>query len=138
MIMVCNGDLVATSKQTRVNLFHLNANENSYLEAKIEDSRLWHKRFCHVNFDNLIKVNKPSMVRGTSQLVKPDNVLCKDCQMGKMTLTSFKSKSFSSEHILDLVHIYLCGPMRTRIFYGDKYFMIFTDDFSRMMWVAFL
>lgn len=60
------------------------------------------------------------MVRGMAQLVKPDNVLCKDCQMGKMTLTSFKSKSFSSENILDLVHIDLCGPMRTISFYGDK------------------
>lgn len=57
--------------------------------------------------------------------------------MGKMTSTSFKSKSFSSEHIIDLVHTDLCGLMRTRILYGYKYFMIFTDDFSRMMWITF-
>lgn len=71
------------------------------------------------------------------QLVKPDNLICKEFQLGKMT-TSFKSKSFSSENILDLVHNDLCGPMRTRSFQGDRYFMIFTDDYSRMMWVTFL
>lgn len=54
-----------------------------------------------------------------------------------MTTSSFKRKSFSSENILDLVHTDLCGPMRTRSFQGDKYFMIFTDDQSRMMWVTF-
>ena len=27
---------------------------------------------------------------------------------------------------------------RTRGLYGERYFMIFVDDFTRMMWVAFL
>lgn len=39
---------------------------------------------------------------------------------------------------LDLVHTDLCGPMRTRSFYGNKYFMIFTNHFFRMTWVTFL
>ena len=37
-----------------------------------------------------------------------------------------------------MVHIDLSGPTRTRGFYGERYFMIFFDDFTRMMWVAFL
>ena len=32
----------------------------------------------------------------------------------------------------------LSGPVRTRGFYGERYFMIFVDDFTRMMCVAFL
>ncbi|XP_059075169.1 uncharacterized protein LOC131875152 [Cryptomeria japonica] len=32
----------------------------------------------------------------------------------------------------------LCGPTRTRSLYGDKYFMIFIDDYTRMTWVTFL
>ena len=32
----------------------------------------------------------------------------------------------------------LSGPTRTRGFYGERYFMIFFDDFTRMMWVSFL
>ena len=28
--------------------------------------------------------------------------------------------------------------MKTKGFYGERYFMILVDDFSRMMWVAFL
>ena len=38
---------------------------------------------------------------------------------------------------MELVHIDLSGPTRTRGFYGENYFMIFVDDFTRMTWVAF-
>lgn len=133
-----NGELIATGKEARGNLFHLNTNVNDCLVVKIEDSWLWHKRFFHVNLDNLIKISKSSIFRGLPHLVKLDNVLCKDCQMGKMTFVSFKSKSFSLENILDLVHTDLCGPMRNKRYFGDKYFMIFTDDYSKIMWVTFL
>lgn len=133
-----NRELIAIGKQTRDNLFHLNTNVNDCLVVKIEDNWLSHKRFCHANFDNLIKVSKSSIVRGLPHLVKLDNVLCKDCQMGNMASVSFKSKSFSLENILDLVHTNLCGSMRTNSYFGDKYFMIFTDDYSKMMWVTFL
>ena len=32
----------------------------------------------------------------------------------------------------------MSGPLGTRRFYGERYFMIFFDDFTRMMWLAFL
>ena len=37
-----------------------------------------------------------------------------------------------------MYHTYLSGPSTTRGFYGERYFMILVDDFTRMMWVAFL
>lgn len=36
------------------------------------------------------------------------------------------------------MHADLCGPMTTESLGGSKYFLIFTDDFSRMSWVFFL
>lgn len=55
-----------------------------------------------------------------------------------MTSSTFKRKYFSIEYLLDLVHTDLCGPIRTKNIQGDRYFMIFTNDFSRMMCVTFL
>ena len=37
-----------------------------------------------------------------------------------------------------MVHTNLSGPTRTIGFYGERYIMIFVDDFTRMMWVDFL
>lgn len=64
--------------------------------------------------------------------------MCKECQLGKLNESSFKNKYFSSENVLDLVHTDLGSPIRTKSFYGDRYFMLFVDDFSRMIWVVFL
>ena len=77
-------------------------------------------------------------VRGLPKLKKPDNIMCKQCQLGKMTKSSFKSKSFTSKEILELVHTDLCGPMEVQSYKGDRYIMLLVDDYSRMMTVMFL
>ena len=53
-------------------------------------------------------------------------------------MTSFPSKKFTTTAKLEIVHIDLSSPTKTKGFYGERYFMILVDDFSRMMWVAFL
>ena len=39
---------------------------------------------------------------------------------------------------LELVHADLCGPMKTESLNGSRYFLMFTDDLTRMSWVYFL
>ena len=94
---------------------------------------LWKTRLCHVIFDNLI-----SIIRGFPKLKKPNNIICKQCQLGKMTKSSFKSKTHTSKGILEIVHIDLCGPIEVQSYKGDKYIMLLVDDYSRMMTVMFL
>ena len=50
--------------------------------------------------------------------------------MGK---TSFKRKDYHSEEVLELVHIDLCGPIRIESYSGEKFFILFFDDYFRMM-----
>lgn len=119
-------------------MFYLDTTVGSCLMEMVEDSWLWHKRLCHVNFDSIVKVSKMKSIRGMPNTMKPENAMYKECQLGKLTKSSFSRKYYSSENVLDLVHTYLCGPMRTKSFYGDWYFMLFVDDTSRMMWVVFL
>ena len=55
-----------------------------------------------------------------------------------MTKSSFKSKTYTSNVVLELVHTNLCGPIEVQSYKGDKYIMLFVDDYSRMMKVMFL
>lgn len=64
--------------------------------------------------------------------------MCMECQIVKMTKSSFSSKSYCTNGILELVHIDLFGPMKFQSHYGDWYFILFIDDYSRMMYVMFL
>ena len=77
-------------------------------------------------------------VRGFPKLKKPDNAMYKQCQMGKMKKSSFKSKTYTANDILELVHTNLCGPIGVQSYYGDQYFILFVDDSSIMMILIFL
>ena len=55
-------------------------------------------------FDNLVRISKMKRVRGLPRLKKLDNVMCKQCQLGKMTNSSFKRKTYLANDILELVH----------------------------------
>ena len=59
-------------------------------------------------------------VRGLPKLKRPDNVICKKCQLGKMTKSSFKSKAFLSKETFEIVHIDLCGPIEVQSYKGDS------------------
>ena len=81
------------------------------LVVRLDDVWLCHKRLCHVNFDNLISISKMKKVGGLPKLKKPDNTICKQCQLGKMKNSSFKNKTYTSKEVLELVHTDLCGPI---------------------------
>ena len=84
-----------------------------------------------MNFNNLIEIKKLKRVRGIPILNKNDMGLCKNCQIGKMGKTSFKSKNYHSEEVLGLVHTDLCGPIGIESYSGDKFFILFVDDYSK-------
>ena len=113
-------------------------NESCYL-SKLEESWLWNRRLGHLNFDHIISLSKKNVVRDMPVIKKPSNTICKSYQLGKQTRTSFKTKEKLSTSIpLQLVHMGLCGPSRTKTPSGESYFMLIIDYFSRMTWVAFL
>lgn len=98
----------------------------------------WHKRMGHMNFDNLVKINTKQAVRDMPKITNPSNTICKQCQHGKKTRVTFKEKEYITSKPLELVHIELCGPIRTQSIQGENYFMLLIDDYTRMTWDAFL
>ncbi|KAI3685645.1 hypothetical protein L6452_34899 [Arctium lappa] len=44
----------------------------------------------------------------------------------------------STNSSLVLLHMDLCGPMRTQSLGGKKYVLVIVDDYSRYTWVKFL
>ena len=71
-------------------------------------------------------------------MVVPLNSVCKHCQHGKQTRVGFKIKEHMNSYPLEIIHIDLCGPTKTKSLQGDHYFMLLIDDYIRMTWVAFL
>ena len=80
---------------------------------------------CHVNFDNLVKIRKFRKVKGIPNIKKPEVGLWKNCQIGKMGKTSFKSKNYQYEDILEIVHTNLCVPIGVESYTREKLFLSF-------------
>eukprot|EP00253_Pinus_taeda_P032899 PITA_32899 len=54
----------------------------------------------------------------------------------KANQNNFLEKEGSASRPLELVHTDVCGPFRTRSPRGEEYFILFIDDFSRMVWLG--
>lgn len=102
-----------------------------------EASWQWHARFGHLNFASLRKLAAQNMVRGLPSLDQVDQV-CDGCLVGKQRRSPFPAQArHRAEHILDLVHGDLCGPVTPATPSGNKYFLL-VDDMSRYMWLHLL
>ncbi|CAL9022992.1 unnamed protein product, partial [Prunus brigantina] len=104
----------------------------------IEDSWIWHRRLGHLNFVSMKKMQQMEMVTGLPVLTEMKDV-CEGCVSGKHHREKFdKEGAWRASCPLELVHTDLCGPMQNESIGGNRYFITFIDDFSRMCWVYFL
>lgn len=125
--------------RTESNVYIIEENNEACHISKIEESWLCNRILRHINFDHVIKLRKREVVRDFPTIKNPPNTMCKSCQLGKQTRTTFKSKDqLSTSKPLELVHMDLCEPSRTNAPGGESYFMLIIDDFSRLTWVEFL
>ncbi|KAJ4807357.1 polyprotein [Rhynchospora pubera] len=136
----CSKQTIAKVERAANKLFPLEmiTVKDQVLIAKgLEISDLWHQRYGHLNVSSLKLLGHKRLVHGIPMI--HDIKFCEGCVYGKHSRSSFpKHPGRKTEGILDLVHTDLCGPMRTTSFGGSKYFLLFTDDFSRMSWIYFL
>ncbi|GJX20765.1 retrotransposon protein, putative, ty1-copia subclass [Tanacetum coccineum] len=65
---------------------------------------------------------------------KSDDV-CESCLLGKMTKSPFTGTYERGEGLLDLVHTDVCRPFRSATKDGKRYYVTFTDNFSRYGYV---
>ena len=113
--------------QPKVSTSIVNAVEN------VDMIDLWHKRLAHMTEKGMNMLSKKKVLSGLTDIHLKR---CSHCVAGKQNRVSFKSRPPSRrEHILDLVHSDVCGPMKTRTNGGSLYFVTFIDDHSRKLWV---
>lgn len=106
--------LVVVGTRTKGNVYQLKGGGFRNFISQINKIWLWHRRMGHINFDSLVKINSTDVVRDLPKITKHINAICKECQFGKKTKKSFKTKEYSTIGPLELVHTDLCGPTKIR------------------------
>ena len=107
--------------------------------ARVDMLKLWHHIFGYANFKQVVKLSKREAVEGLPKFGKVEKTICGACQMGKQTMASHhKVNVIATSRCLELLHVDLMRPTRTKSLGGRRYIMVIVDDFSRYTWVEIL
>ena len=101
---------------------------------------LWHRRFRHMGFDNLARLQHADITTGIkvseSQFNAAGQTACDFCIMAKQHKISRRSsKSDSSQ---ELLHMDMCGPLEVQSLGGSRYLSTYLDDFSKLAVIVLL
>jgi hypothetical protein len=123
----------------KVSLNTLPRNSLSCLSAIQDSLTLWHERLGHASYTLINKLRTMDLVEGLPNVKFQCQKVCDACAKGKQVRSSFKLKNLvSTTKPLELIHIDLCGPMRTVSRGGSRYVLVIVDDFSRFTWTIFI
>ncbi|CAI6343265.1 unnamed protein product [Macrosiphum euphorbiae] len=128
-----SGNVVAVARRMRTLYgitFSLKPNTcaNNCIDTQIDES-LWHKRMGHPNKSYLWMLR--DMVTGLNLNKNDIPDFCQTCVESKHSRKPFQSRSFQTRRPLEIVHSDVCGPISPTTWNGKKYFLSFTDDYTR-------
>ncbi|CAL2265939.1 unnamed protein product [Prunus armeniaca] len=110
----------------------------AYRASVDHSTELWHRRFGHLNMSSLKLLKEEDMVVGLPE-IKGIKEVCEGCVLGKQCREAFpKEATTRALTPLELIHSDICGPMQTVTKAGNRFFLTFIDDCTRMCWVYFL
>ena len=137
-----NGEPIATGHQINhvwyVDCPSAAACEKLSAVNNTKDLTLWHQRLGHVNERRLKDAVRKHLIVGVES-VDGDLPFCEACVQGKQTRKPFKgSADVHAKQLLQLIHSDVCGPTSVASMGGSRYFVTFTDDYSRWCKVYFL
>jgi hypothetical protein len=101
--------------------------------ARLDDLNptfIWHCHLGHINEKRIERLHKDGLF---SSFDFESFDMCESCLHGKMSKAPFTGQSERASDLLGLVHTDICGPLNSVARGGFKYFITFTNDFSRYM-----
>ncbi|KAJ9544362.1 hypothetical protein OSB04_024069 [Centaurea solstitialis] len=130
--------LVGTRKTNlyTIKLRHMLAKKSQCLitQKSSHQSLLWHRRLSHLNYRYLDRLVKERLVSGIPMIKFEPDQMCSGCAQGKMKRASHPPKpEQGSKSPLSLIHMDLCGPMKTVSLAGRKYVFETKDETSNLI-----
>lgn len=132
-----DGCLIATGTRYNKVLYKINLDQSTdaqvLIAAAAETPELWHRRFCHLGYDNLYKLASEKLVDGLppAEFFKSTKPSCESCILAKQHREPFKSSSTETKDVLDLLHMDVMGPLPQSIG-GSFYVASYLDDSSEL------
>ena len=105
----------------------------------VTKEEMWHRRLGHLGKQSLQKLAKNELLVGFNYDVSKEIHFCEPYAQEKHHRSCFpKDGGKRSEEPLGLVHSNVCGKTNAKSLSGAEYFVMFTDDKTRFVWVYVL
>jgi transposase InsO family protein len=137
--ILCRGSRMSGKGLYRLDIECINILEACTVEKdkNLQQVLLWHICLGHLNFEILHQLLRQGAVKGMPRLPRVKHI-CETCQLGKLARKRFKTRRRITTEPLELIHSDVCGPIGDTAVTGARYFITFSDDFSRKTWVYML
>lgn len=97
---------------------------------------LWHYRYGHLSMKNLQKLARDNLIKDFDFSITKEIQFCESCIAGKQHKNPYPSHAQRrSKEALELIHSDVCGKINAKSLSGGEYFLTFTDDKTRFVWV---
>ncbi|KAJ3699566.1 hypothetical protein LUZ61_003271 [Rhynchospora tenuis] len=99
----------------------------------LSSADMWHSRLAHCSLPVIKALQKHHKIH-VSRLDFSD---CGSCNKAKAHKLPFSSSVFDAQHPLHVIHTDVWGPAPVISQFGHRYYVVFTDQFSRFSWIYF-
>ncbi|CAL9001551.1 unnamed protein product [Prunus brigantina] len=104
----------------------------AYRASVCQSTTLWHRRLGHLNMSSLRLLQEQDMVAGLPK-IKAVKGVCEGCVLSKQCREAFPREATTGASTpLELIHSDVCGLMQTTTKAGNRYFLTFIDDYTRI------
>lgn len=110
----------------------------SFVASAVTSSEIWHRRLGHVNSNYLNRMQDAVEGFTLDRKTNISKTSCIVCCEGKQSRLPFPHNGNRSEELLHTVHTDICGPFSNVSLGGSRYYILFVDDYSRMIFVYFI
>lgn len=135
----CEGDLIAKAvkKNKLYQLVSKAANCSSQLNTyasmvEMTNKEKLHRILGHTNFRDLSYMCNLKLANGLPERIGNEFIKCEICLMNKMTNLKFDNNRRKANKILEIIHTDVHGPVTQTGYQGERYFVSFIDDFSKI------
>ena len=92
----------------------------------------WHRVLSQINFRYLDTICKQQLLTGIPNELESEFMKCKTCIENKMHNLPFINNRTKAKDRLEIIHTDVCVPFKTTGFKGERYFVSFIDDYSKI------
>nr|GEV99757.1 hypothetical protein [Tanacetum cinerariifolium] len=108
---------------------------NKRAKLDMDFALLWHCRLRHISKKRIEKLQHDGLLNSTDLRAFEKCVSCMSAKMERKPYTHLVERA---KDLLGLIHTDVCGPFKIMARQGARYFITFTDDFSRYGYVYLL